>query len=77
MRKKIAQGAKTNPKGVYNYVNSKTKMKVGVPNLLKSSDNDGTNLTENDKEKAEVLADFFSSVFTREKDGDWVLPEKN
>lgn len=34
-----------------------------------------TGVTTNDKEKADVLAEFFSSVYTREPDGNWDLPE--
>ena len=41
---------------------SKTKVKTGISDLDKE---DGTR-TKNDEEKANVLNDFFASVFTRE-----------
>ena len=56
-------------------MNKRTKTIQGVPNLSKSGDPQGNDMTENDEEKAEVLANFFSSVFTIEKDGNWSLPE--
>ena len=60
---RIARDAKRNPKAFYQYVASKSKTKTGVCNLTKE---DGT-LTLNDSEKAEVLSNFFSSVFTKDK----------
>jgi hypothetical protein len=73
--KTLAKQVKTNPKKFWNYAGSKSKVKVGVPNLSKSGDEKGKDLTENDMEKAEVLSEFFTSVFTREPDGSWDLPE--
>ena len=58
----IAQSMKKNPKLFFRYVNSKIKSREGVSNLRK----DDGNLTENDKEKTEVLNNFFQSVFTSE-----------
>jgi hypothetical protein len=58
----LAKEAKNNPKCFYQYVASKTKPKENVSNLLKE---DGT-LTQNDREKTEVLNDFFGSVFINE-----------
>ena len=46
----------------------KTRTKSGIPDLLKDADN--TKYTEHDGEKAEVLADYFGSVFTKEPDGE-------
>ena len=59
---KLAKDAKSNPKAFFQYVKSKTKQVESISNLVKA---DGT-LTENDKEKAEVLNEFFGSVFTSE-----------
>ncbi|MCP3852206.1 MAG: hypothetical protein GY694_18500, partial [Gammaproteobacteria bacterium] len=56
----IASEVKSNPKAFYQYVSAKTKTKEGVSNLTKE---DGT-LTISNKEKAQVLSNFFSSVFT-------------
>ena len=60
--KKLAKEAKTNLKCFFDYVSRKSKPREGVANLSKP---DG-NLTENDQEKAEVLNNFFTSVFTTE-----------
>ncbi|XP_064638277.1 uncharacterized protein LOC135494302 [Lineus longissimus] len=60
--REIAENAKRNPKAFYQYARSKMKTKCGIPNL---TNRDG-NQTENDHEKAEVLNDFFTSVFTIE-----------
>jgi len=58
----IAKSAKLNPKMFFQYVKSKTKPKENIANLLKE---DGS-LTESDKEKADVLNNYFTSVFTKE-----------
>ena len=65
--KHIAKLAKTNPKAFFQYVSSKTTVREPIANLV---DAEG-NLTTSEQEKAEVLKDFFSSVFTREP-GDFV-----
>ena len=58
----VAKYVKSNPKAFYQYVATKTKNKETIPNLLKT---DGS-FTENDLGKAELLNDYFSSVFTAE-----------
>ena len=67
MERDIAKESKTNPKKFWQYVNKKTKIKQGIPDLVYKDEDGEETSTTNDKEKAEVLADFFSSVFT-EKD---------
>ena len=62
LEKKLAKEAKTNPNGVWKYTKSKTSCRSGIPDLDKG---DGTK-TKSDSEKAEVLNDFFKSVFTTE-----------
>ena len=64
--KGIASEAKDNPNFFWNYVNRKTKTKPGIPNLNKSDVKD--DVTSNDQEKADILSDFFCSVFTQEDD---------
>ena len=64
--KRIAGECKTNPKLFYQYVNSKLKSKENVSSLMK----DDGSLTQDDSEKAEILNDFFSSVFTEEDKSD-------
>ena len=67
----IAKEAKLNPKKFWKYVNSQTKIHKKIPDLYKGCNTDGNVLTANDKEKADTLAGFLSTVFTREPDGIW------
>ena len=61
--KNIAKKAKTNPKIFYSFVNSKMKVKESIGDLVNK---DGNKVSSND-EKAEILNNFFCSVFTKEK----------
>ena len=63
--KDIASTAKANPKRVWSYVKLKSKVQERIPELRKE---DGQSATD-DTGKAEILSDFFASVFTREPDG--------
>ena len=56
--KKIAREAKTNPKQFWRYANSKSRTRIGVADLYKDPGDPKSELTKNDKEKAEVLSDF-------------------
>ena len=67
--KKIARNAKEDPKAIWRYINSKSKTKEGIGNLLQDPTDKNSKIVETDKEKAEVLANYFSSVFTREPAG--------
>ena len=64
--RKIANECKINPKAFWQFVNSKRKCKIGISALKKE---DGT-YTNSDREKAEVLDNLFSSVFTNENHND-------
>ena len=57
---------KKKPKQFYSYVRDKQKVKVGISQLEKE---DGTR-TDSDEETAEILSDFFQSVFTSEPAGE-------
>jgi hypothetical protein len=60
----IAKEAKTDTKSFWRYIQSKTKTKSRVSDLYRS---DGT-LSESEMEKANILNEFFCSVFTEEGD---------
>jgi len=59
---KLAKESKQNPKAFYKYAKSKLKTRPGISQL---SRDDGS-LTKTDTQKANILNDFFSSVFTKE-----------
>ena len=63
----IANEAKSNPKKLWKYIKSKTKVKAGIAPLINSKTR---KLTVNDQEKAEVLAAQFASVMVKETDGE-------
>ena len=67
--KDIASRSRTSPKVFWSHVRGKLKSKTGVAPLL-SDDTDKDTLKFTDKEKAEILQRQFTSVFTREPDGD-------
>ncbi len=59
--KNIAAESKKNPKMFWSYAQSKMKTKPGIPDLEYEG-----KVATTDLEKAEVLAEFYSSVFTQE-----------
>ena len=61
--KKIAKDCKQNPKAFWSYYSSQNKTHSDIPTL---EDERGKKFTT-DKEKAEALNSFFSSVFTKEE----------
>ena len=65
--KNIAANAKANPKSFWSYVRRKLKTKSGVSPLLKDV-KDPDSLKFDDVDKANILQDQFSSVFTVEDD---------
>ena len=60
-----SQSAKTNPKAFYAYAKSKLKTRESVADLTDKSGRKATS----DAGKAEMLNEFFSSVFTKENTG--------
>ena len=62
-QKNIARQAKSNPKLFFSYANSKLKVREGIPDLENVN---GEKIVSN-KEKAELLNNFFCSVFTCEQ----------
>ena len=67
--KAIAQDVKNNPKKFWKYVKTKTKSPCNIPDLYLQEDDLDKGLATEDKDKADVLADFYSSVFTKEPSG--------
>ena len=63
--KDLTAKIKTDNKLFWGYVRSKTKTKTAVSNLTNSLDG----LSKNDQETADILNDFFASVFELEGDG--------
>jgi len=62
----IAHQCKTNPKKIWNYVNSKFKNKNKIGNLSFKNSIGIDDLTNNDSTKADILNNFFTSVFVKE-----------
>ena len=60
--KLVAKNVKENPKAFWKYAKSKTQTRTGIADLRKP---DGE-LTCTEEEKAEILNEFFSQVFTKE-----------
>ena len=60
--KNIAKESKTNPKAFFNYTKSKFKTTSSIPDL----DTSKGGKTKGEQQKANLLNEFFSSVFTRE-----------
>ena len=74
LEKKIANEAKSNPKKFWRYVREKLRTKVGIADLITNKEGEPERLTTTDTEKAQKLAEFFSSVFTREPPGEVPTP---
>ena len=55
----LARDTKNNKKGFYRYVRQKMKVKESIPSLM----NKNGEQVSTDQEKAEVLYNFFASVF--------------
>ena len=69
--KRLAKEAKKNPKGVYSYMRSKTKVKEDIIRLKR----DDGSFTRNDKESCELLNSKYQSVFVQEPPGDSPPPD--
>ena len=71
----ISENTKNNPKKFWKYVNQKRKFKFSVASLYRMEDKDKDGLVGIDFDEAWTLANQFTSVFTKEPDSEWYLPE--
>ena len=62
-QKMIAKEAKTKPKLFFSFTQSKLKVREGISDLI---DNEGNKISSNEG-KADILNEFFCSVFTQER----------
>ena len=67
--KEISTEFKTNPKKFWSNARPKTTIREAIPALMKPN----SMITDTDDEKAEVLSNFFASVFTDEPPGNWEI----
>jgi hypothetical protein len=67
--KNLSSQAKDNPKAIWRYINSKSKTRSGIGSLYTDQSDHKSPKTDKDDVKANILADFFTSVFTVEPDG--------
>ena len=65
----LASNAKTNPKMIWSYINSKSKINIGVGDLHLDPSDKNSPTTKQDQAKANILSHQFESVFTIETDG--------
>ena len=65
----IALKSKSNPKAIWSHIRNKFKTETGISPLLENN-KDKTSTKFNDLEKANILQKQFSSVFTRELEGE-------
>ena len=69
LEKSVADEAKSNPKKFWSFTKSKTKTRPGIPELETINPLGNTIKAESDKDKADMLKTFFSSVLTLEPPG--------
>ncbi|KAK3090353.1 hypothetical protein FSP39_011129 [Pinctada imbricata] len=69
----LALEAKKEPKRIWQFINSKSKTRQGIGELHVDPSDPNSVKTDDDAEKADILANFFSGVFTKEPSGE--LPE--
>ena len=74
----LSSSAKKNPKAIWKFIKSKSKTRAGIDELLINQGDPRSQKTDDDEKKAEILSDFFKSVFTIEPTGDVpTLPYKH
>ena len=65
----LARQSKLKPKVIWDYINKKTKIKTAIGDLYTNQDDVKSVKTEKDSDKAEILSEYFSSVFVNEPEG--------
>ena len=61
----ICKGSKKNPKKFWNFINSKSKYSNTIPDLEWYDDDNKVTAADSDIDKAELLNNYFSSVFNK------------
>ena len=72
----IAKKAKYNSTVFWKFINSMTKLRSSIPNLYTTKKPDADKMTTDDHQKANILGEYFSSVFVKEPDWSWILNEE-
>ena len=62
MEENVTKEAKANPKKVFGYMNSKSKVKPGIGKIHKDPDDPTSELTDDDQEKANIFSKYFIKV---------------
>lgn len=65
----LVKQAKHKPKVIWNYINKRTKIKTKIGDLYSNQNDTDSLKTDDDKQKADILSDYFSSVFVTEPEG--------
>ena len=65
----ISMDVKKNPKVFWKYISVKTKTRSGITVLHCDPNDESSRLTNNDSHKANLLNEYFASVFTNEPHG--------
>ena len=65
----ISMDVKKNPKAFWKYISVKTKTRSGITVLHCDPNHESSRLTNNDSHKANLLNEYFASVFTNEPHG--------
>jgi hypothetical protein len=65
---KIARECKLNPKKFWKYVNSKTRYRNSIGDLVSINDQGKEEKISDNQEKANILCDYFSSVFNKKSE---------
>ena len=58
--------ARTNPKAIWQYIKTKSKTKIGIGEIHVNPQYPNSTKIDIDQEEAQIFADYFNSVFTRE-----------